>query len=105
MVFEGLDLGIFHSVDSAENSLEPWWVEEELGNAYDGDGQRLRISVKNSRVCIAKYEVATESNIELKLKLLKFIHFCTRVENMYSVHDDLADIISTCENILDDKKP
>ena len=64
-VAEGLDIRIFDSVEDAERSLEPWWVEEGLGKIYDAQGRSLGLKVSNKRVSIFLKEEDPTSTDEL----------------------------------------
>ncbi len=53
-VIEGLDdVYVYGSVEEAALSLEPWWVLENLGVAYDAEGRLLRLAVDKHNVVIS----------------------------------------------------
>ena len=95
IVAEGLDISFFQTVEDAERSLEPWWVEENLGKVYDAQGRLLRLQAGDRRVSILSWGIEPTHAEELKSLLREFL----KVTND-SVHIDpncdLSCLVEAC---------
>jgi hypothetical protein len=69
-VLEGHDLGIFQSVEHAQNHLEPVDVKAGLNEGYDAQGRRLRITTdgRHTLIELAEDEPSDFSNLEQELR-------------------------------------
>lgn len=52
IVVEGLDVTAYSTREEAQCALEPWWVTERCGFAYDAEGRRLRAEVIGPHVLL-----------------------------------------------------
>ncbi len=46
------NVDVYKSVEDAALSLEPWWVEQGLGAAYDAEGRLLEFGIDKYNVVI-----------------------------------------------------
>lgn len=88
IVAEGLDIKIFQSIEDAERWLEPWWVEEGLGKAYDAQGRLIRLHAGDKRVTFQSWEEEPTHAKELKVLLLKFL----KAANSSDAYDETCDL-------------
>lgn len=75
LVVEGLDdVYVYETVEEAALSLEPWWVAEDLGSAYDAEGRLLRLGVDKFNVVITLDEQVPGHVSELKSILISHLN-------------------------------
>lgn len=74
-VVEGIDdVYVFPSVATAGLWLEPWWVEQNEGSAYDAEGRLLRFEIEKHNVVITLGESHPTHAAELMWKLRSFLN-------------------------------
>lgn len=74
-VVEGLDdVYVFPSVEEAALWLEPWWVEQKEGSAYDAEGRLLELSIDKYNVRISLGEESPGHASELRSILISFLN-------------------------------
>jgi hypothetical protein len=98
-VAEGLDIRIFQSIEDAERSLEPWWVEENLGKVYDAQGRLLRLQTGDKRVRILSWEAEPAHAGELKALLREFLK-ATNNSERFAQHCDLPCLVEACQKFI-----
>lgn len=73
-VVEGLDdVYVYPSVAEAALSLEPWWVEQNEGAAYDAEGRLLELGVDKYNVVISLGEEMPGHSVKLISILQSFL--------------------------------
>ena len=72
-VVEGLDVSVHASVEDAALSLEPWWVEQNEGSAYDSEGRLLEFWIDKHNVRISLSEEIPRHASTLRSILLSFL--------------------------------
>lgn len=98
-VAEGLDIGIFETVEDAERSLEPWWVEEGLGRVYDAQGRLLVLKVKGKRVSIQSSELEPSHVEEMKSLLREYLKVRSAPEGN-DQNCDLPCLVEVCRKYI-----
>ncbi len=68
------DVDVYASVEEAALSLEPWWVEQNEGAAYDAEGRLLEFSIDKYNVRISFGEEFPQHASALRLILLSFLN-------------------------------
>ena len=72
-VVEGLDIGVYATVEDAKLSLEPWWVEQNLGVVYDAEGRLLKLDSGDKSVYISLGEAEPTHAAELEAILRSYL--------------------------------
>lgn len=91
------DVYVYPSVEEAALSLEPWWVEQALGGAYDAEGRLLEFWIDKFNVRISLGEEAPGHASELRSILISFLNAVgERVEN--DSDSSLLSLVKLCAN-------
>jgi hypothetical protein len=72
-VIDGLDVGVFKSIEDAVLQLEPVDVNRGEYSAYDGEGRSLRLAVDGSKVTAHLAEAKASHADELSVALREFL--------------------------------
>lgn len=67
------NVDVYASSNDAALSLEPWWVEEALGAAYDAEGRLLGLEIHKYNVVITLGEQTPTHASELRTILLSYL--------------------------------
>ena len=69
-IVEGLDVTVHRSVEDAQSWLEPWWIKQKEGVAYDAEGRllHLKISKRHISMTLAEEEPKHPSGLESILR-------------------------------------
>ncbi|MPZ69618.1 MAG: hypothetical protein GEU71_08820 [Actinobacteria bacterium] len=72
-IIEGHDVGIFASVEAAQNQLEPTDVSDAVYKGYDAEGRRLKITTDGQNTVIAIADSEPLAALELERELRRFL--------------------------------
>jgi hypothetical protein len=96
-VVEGLDISVHDTVESAERSLEPWWVNEECGSVFDASGRLIQLKAGKHRVRIESWEEVPAHADELRSFLSDYLKLKGHPREQ-SANAELSDLVARLEH-------